>query len=116
MRDPSRPCGYRSVVLRHPNGVPFTREEAVLWADEQSTIWRKTKQPVHEEVPRLGRILALYAKHRTPKKSASEQKADAARAELWTHFLGGQTDRGALLQDPERQVGFTTPSRSRGDS
>ena len=28
MRDPSRPCGYRSVVLRHPGGVPFTREEA----------------------------------------------------------------------------------------
>src|SRR5206468_6358192 len=55
-----------------------------------------------EEVPRLGRILALYAKHRTPKKSASEQKADAARAELWTHFLGGQTDLSKLeLKDAE---------------
>lgn len=102
MRDPSRPCGYRSVVLRHPNGVPFTREEGQAWATDQSALWQKTKEPVHEEVPRLGRILALYAKHRTPKKSLSEQKADVARTELWTHFLGGQTDLSKLeLKDAE---------------
>jgi len=102
MRDSSRACGYRSVVLRHPNGVPFTREEGQAWATDQSALWQKTKEPVHEEVPRLGRVLGLYAKHRTPKKSASEQKADAARTELWKRFLGEGTDLSKLeLKDAE---------------
>jgi len=102
MRDSSRPCGYRSVVLRHPYGVPFTRDEAIAWAHEQSGVWQKTKQQIRDEIPRLGRILSLYATHRTPRKSSSERQGDERRAELWTRFLGREADLSQVeLKDAE---------------
>ena len=36
----------------------------------------------------LAQVLALYLEHRTPRKSATEQKADKRREELWARVLG----------------------------
>ena len=40
----------------------------------------------------LAQVLALYLEHRTPRKSATEQKADKRREELWARVLGKTKD------------------------
>ena len=40
----------------------------------------------------MAQLSSLYRKHRTPRKSKGEQKADARRAALWTRFLGAGKD------------------------
>ena len=40
----------------------------------------------------LAQVFALYLEHRTPRKSATEQKADKRREELWTRVLGKTKD------------------------
>jgi len=84
----------------------------------------------------LARLFALYETHRTPQKSATEQKEDRRRTELWTRHLGSDKDpmrisgrewenliqgrstgeigpRGELISDPRdrRAVGPRTIER-----
>jgi len=40
----------------------------------------------------IATLLDLYARYRTPRKSARERRADARRSEMWTRVLGAERD------------------------
>src|SRR5713226_1081403 len=83
MRDTSNPCGYRCVSLGHRD-----RERAVLWARQQSAAWMAAGELERIATPTLSRVLALYQKHQSVGKAASERQADERRSKMWTRFLG----------------------------
>ena len=91
MRDPSLPCGYRSLSLRHTD-----RDRAVKWAHEQVAQWMAGDEQRRERIPTVALILGLYLRHQTPTKVQSERDADARRAGAWTQFLGPAKDLSKL--------------------
>jgi len=40
----------------------------------------------------IATLLDLYARYRTPRKSARERRTDARRSEMWTRVLGADRD------------------------
>jgi hypothetical protein len=79
MRDESNPCGYRSYSLRHRD-----KKKAELWAQAQVAKWMANDEQPVNRAPELSRVLALYLKHQTPGKVASEQQGDHRPAKMWT--------------------------------
>ncbi len=68
------------------------QEKAKTYALEQAIKLKRGQQELVGERTTLKQIFAAYEKHRTPRKSAAEQKADARRKELWLAVLGGDMD------------------------
>ncbi len=91
-KDPSNGCGYRAMSLRHPNGIPYTRDEAILWARQQSAEWMASGKLESITTPTLSRIFALYQQFVTPGKAANHQKADQVRSAMWTRVFGAAKD------------------------
>lgn len=69
-----------------------TVERAKAEAAELHAKLAKGEQAMREGRVPLGRLFALYEKHRTPQKSESEQNGDARRIEMWTRVLGAEKD------------------------
>ncbi len=65
------------------------RERARVYALGQAAKLRQGTAEVVARRASLAQLFAAYHAHRTPRKSGSERKADARRAELWTRVLGG---------------------------
>lgn len=105
MRDSTRPCGYRSISLRHRD-----RERALAWARQQSVQWEAAGEQLHNTTPTLTRILTLYEKFQTPTKSKSEQQADRRRDVMWTKVLGANKDLATLTAREWQE--FTDARRS----
>src|SRR5512143_1440905 len=76
--------GWRRASLGHRD-----REAAKRYALEQAAKLRDGSAEITAGRVTLGRVLALYLLHRTPRKGASEQQGDRRRAKLWTRVLGG---------------------------
>ncbi len=87
MRDTSNPCGYRCISLGHHD-----RTRAILWARQQSAAWMAAGEIERTATPTLSRVLALYQKHQSVGKAASERQADERRSTMWTRFLGAGKD------------------------
>lgn len=105
MRDPAVAGRYRSISLRHRD-----REKAVRWAKEQVGRWMTGETEGVDRAPTLARVLALYLRHQSGHKVASEQKADDRRSKMWVRILGPAKDL-AKLSMHEWQV-FVTTRRS----
>ena len=76
--------GWARCSLKHAD-----REAAKEWAKKQAN--KLTEGTVALALGRItwATLFTLYSQLKTPKKSASEQVADARRVELWTRLLGG---------------------------
>lgn len=68
------------------------RDRAKAYALEQAALLEKGREELKQEVATLSRVFRLYRRHRTPRKTRSEQKADDRRIELWTRVLGPSKD------------------------
>ena len=75
--------GYRRVSLGHRD-----KDRAKAYALEQAAKLQKGRDDITLGRITLGQLFALYRKHRTPRKSKGEQKADKRRTALWARFLG----------------------------
>jgi hypothetical protein len=85
--DPDKP-GWETRSLKHRD-----RDRAEAEADDvHAALKRGGKRSLRPETVTLGRIFDLYKRHRTPRKSKTEQQADTRRFELWRRFLSGQKD------------------------
>lgn len=92
-RDPNTASGRRVVSLGHRD-----RERAKRYAVEQAAALQRGAAEITAGRARLGRILALYLGHRTPRKTLEGQAADRRRAELWARVLGGGCDPESITQ------------------
>ena len=79
--------GYRRLSLKHRD-----KERAKTYALDQAAKLRQGYNELTEGKVKLSRVLGLYLAYRTPRKSESEQDADARRAKLWTRVLGASKD------------------------
>lgn len=79
--------GYVRVALRHRD-----QERAKTYAMEQAAKLRQGRADLLEGKVTLSRLLALYLEHRSPRKTAGEQRADQRKAEMWCRVLGPRKD------------------------
>lgn len=70
--------------------IPEARDRAEEYAKAQARKLAEGRGGV-DGPPTVARILALYQRHRSARKSDRERRADERRAELWTRALGGST-------------------------
>lgn len=91
--DPTLKSGRRCRSLRHRD-----RKRAERWAIEQVGKLQRREEVTLERVPTLDIALSRYLRYQTPKKSESEQRADARRAELWRRVLGADKDLRRLTR------------------
>ncbi|MGI9038091.1 MAG: tyrosine-type recombinase/integrase [Gemmatimonadota bacterium] len=92
-RDPTLASGYRSRSLRHRD-----RARAERWATQQLAKLQRHERILLDRVPVLRLVAGLYLRYQSPKKCATEQKADARRAELWTRYLGADRDLSRITR------------------
>lgn len=85
--DPSYSGGYRRESLKHRD-----RDKAKAYAAEQHAKLLNGLEALQEGRTPWARLFAAYQRHRTPKKGATEQKADARRIKMWTRVLGAESD------------------------
>jgi hypothetical protein len=64
------------------------REKAIAEAHELAAKLRRGEEAAQRGETTLARLLVEYERHRTSRKTAAEQAADARRVELWTRRLG----------------------------
>ena len=79
--------GRRKCSLAHRD-----RDRAKAYAADQHAKLVKGINDLARGKVTIAQVLAVYEEHRTPRKSATEQKADSRRAELWIRVLGEQKD------------------------
>lgn len=79
--------GWRKKSLGHKD-----KDRAKRYAAEQHAKLVEGDEEARQGQVTAARVFMLYERHRTPRKSASEQQADGRRIELWTRWLGGKTD------------------------
>lgn len=84
--DPQR-SAYRKVSLGHQD-----KARAKVYAAEQYASLVAGRNEIQAGRTSLVRLLRLYREHRTPRKTATEQKADDRRIEMWLRFLGPDMD------------------------
>jgi len=72
------------------------RKDAIAYALEQSAKLMKGIADLREGKMTVGQVLALYTRHRTPRKSGGEQQADGRRGEMWGRFLGADRDPNTI--------------------
>lgn len=78
------------------------KERAKTEAAQVHAALVKGTDSIRSDSVTLGRVLDLYKRHRTPKKSATEQKADERRTEMWGRVLGRDRDPNKIeLRDWE---------------
>ncbi len=71
---------------------PPERDAAKRYALEHAAKLRDGAAELVTGKVTLARLLALYLRHRSRRKTLSEQQADRRRAELWTRIVGGDSN------------------------
>lgn len=85
------------------------KEAAKSYALEQAAKLTKGDAELRQGKVSLAQVFALYRRHRTPRKSLKEQKADVRRIELWTRVLGaGKDPHKVFLSEWERFIDSRT--------
>jgi len=92
-RDPSLRSGKRVVSLGHCD-----RDRARRYAVEQAAALQCGADEITASRTRLDKVVALYLRHRTPRKSGTGQTADRRRAELWIRVLGADRNPESITQ------------------
>ncbi len=83
-RDPSLKGGWRRESLEHRD-----QDEAKRHAEEVAgKLASEGGRGFPPRRPTVGRVLALYMKHRSPDKGAGSQQEDGRQRTLWTRVLG----------------------------
>ncbi len=77
--------GYKRISLGHRD-----KERAESYALAQAAKLREGAAEINAGRITLGRLLAQYRTHRTPRKTIGEQGEDDRRMEMWTRVLGAQ--------------------------
>jgi integrase len=84
-RDPSKPGGYGWEALKHND-----REKAVAKALKLAGKLQAGEEAIQRGETTLAELFVAYERHRTPRKSETEQEADRRRSECWTRRLGAE--------------------------
>ena len=101
-------CGGKGGWVRRSLGHS-DKEEAQAYALEQAAKLTKGDAELRQGKVTLGKVFALYKRHRTPRKSLKEQKADVRRIDLWTNVLGaGKDPHKVFLSEWERVIDART--------
>ena len=79
--------GFRCRSLGHND-----RAQAKTYALEQAAKLEKGTAEITQGVVKLGQVIDLYLRNRTPRKGQREQEADRRRGDMWKRFLGSDTD------------------------
>lgn len=90
VHDPSLAAGkggYRRVSLGHSD-----RDLAVRYALEQAGKLSDGLDSLRSGRTSLSQLFAAYSRHRTPRKTNGQQREDQRRIELWTRYLGPDSD------------------------
>lgn len=66
------------------------KDKALAEAHETAAKLRRGEAATAAGETILATLFVQYERHRTPRKSVNEQKADARRIELWTRYLGAE--------------------------
>ena len=74
------------------------REQAKAYALDQALKLRQGRDDIRAERLYLARLFALYAVHRTPRKTPNEQNEDRRRTTMWTRVLGAQKDAAKITR------------------
>ena len=74
------------------------REQAKAYALDQAAKLRQGRDDIRAERLSLARLFALYAVHRTPRKTPNEQNEDRRRTTMWTRVLGAQKDAAKITR------------------
>lgn len=65
---------------------------------DQAAKLRQGRDDIRAERLSLARLFALYAVHRTPRKTPNERNEDRRRTTMWTRVLGGQKDAARITR------------------
>ena len=85
-------------------------KEVTEHAQEQVAKLIAGDEALRDPTPTAEKILGAYLAHKSPEKSAAEQKADRRRARMWTAFLGRKFDLSRMTL--QRWMQFIKARRS----
>ncbi len=83
--DPEKAGRFKWEALKHND-----RDKAEAEALEVAARLKRGEKLAAEGATTLATLFVAYERHRTPRKSRTEQKADARRIEMWTRVLGAE--------------------------
>jgi integrase len=85
--------GYRSVSLKHRD-----QEQAKIFALQTAAKLKQGGEDIRVGRLSVGRLFALYAVHRIPRKTPREQTQDRRRCVLWARLLGPEKDAARITR------------------
>ena len=68
------------------------KKRARAYAIDEASKLQKGEASIADGKVTLAQVFAAYMEHKSPRKVATEQKADKRHAEMWARWLGGSSD------------------------